>query len=153
MRLDKGPRVHLLVESVAGVLIRSRLQLSDTFRCTGSTPQITHWIEQYLQGNPPHVCIDLFTTDTFQTRVLHSLQRIPFGQTMSYTALANLAGHPKAARAVGNACHHNPFPLLIPCHRVILANGKIGGFALDLEIKKRLLEFEASFTSLPQEIT
>lgn len=70
------------------------------------------------------------------------MQKIPFGSTMSYQEVAQAAGSPRAARAVGGACNRNPFPLLVPCHRVIQANGKIGGFALDLEIKRRLLEFE-----------
>ena len=61
----------------------------------------------------------------------------------SYGELASNAGHPGAARAVGTACHFNPFPLLIPCHRVIAASGKLGGFALDMRIKRALLDFEA----------
>lgn len=86
--------------------------------------------------------IPLSSGTPFQHKVMKALSEIPFGHTVSYQELATLCGSPRGARAVGNACGRNPFPLFIPCHRVIQHNGKLGGFALDLEIKKRLLEFE-----------
>jgi O-6-methylguanine DNA methyltransferase len=62
----------------------------------------------------------------FEQRVLKVTSTIPFGQTRSYTWVAQKAGRPKAVRAVGQALNKNPFPLLIPCHRVIHKNGSLG---------------------------
>ncbi len=67
--------------------------------------------------------------------------QIPFGETWSYGRVAAAMGHPRAARAVGGAAHKNPIPIIIPCHRVVLAAG-IGGYALDLSIKRQLLTHE-----------
>jgi O-6-methylguanine DNA methyltransferase len=80
----------------------------------------------------------------FRQKVLQELQKVPFGKTLTYGQLASKSGHPNAARAVGSACHINPFPLFIPCHRVIASGGHIGGFAYDIELKKLLLDFERS---------
>ena len=65
----------------------------------------------------------------FEIKVWNELKKIPFGQTRSYKQIAINIGHPKAARAVANACGKNPKPIIIPCHRVIRTNGKIGGFS------------------------
>ena len=70
------------------------------------------------------------------------ISTIAFGETRTYSDLARQLGMPHAARAVGGACGRNPMPIFIPCHRVIAKNSKIGGFAFNLEIKKRLIEFE-----------
>lgn len=142
-----GPAIAIHFTCVDGVLLSSRLVLSDRFTYTGATPALSDWLLAYCQGeNRPW---PLLLGQTFSDRALQALQQVPFGQTISYGGLAALLGQPKAARAIGNACNKNPFPLLIPCHRVIQANGKLGGFAMDLEIKRRLLEFEAS-VRLPQ---
>jgi len=65
----------------------------------------------------------------FEIKVWNELRKIPFGETRSYKQIAINIGHPKAARAVANACGKNPKPIIIPCHRVIRTNGKIGGFS------------------------
>ncbi len=62
---------------------------------------------------------------------------------MTYGELAANIGQPKAARAIGMACHHNPYPLFIPCHRVIASGKRLGGFAYDLKMKQLLLNFES----------
>ena len=77
------------------------------------------------------------------------MAKIPFGQTKSYGELATLIGSPKGARAIGRACHTNPFPLFFPCHRVVGHGGALGGFAAGVEIKRKLLEFEGG-RFLPQ---
>jgi methylated-DNA-[protein]-cysteine S-methyltransferase len=81
----------------------------------------------------------------FARRVLTACRKIDFGRTVSYSRLAEMAGKSGAARAVGGALAKNPLPLIIPCHRVICANGKIGGFSTigGVRSKKRLLELEA----------
>jgi AraC family transcriptional regulator of adaptative response/methylated-DNA-[protein]-cysteine methyltransferase len=102
---------------------------------------LTDWIESYLAGKPNPSNIFL-RTSPFRQKVTEGLLSIPFGSTLSYSGLAEKIGIPKAVRAVGSACGKNQIPLLIPCHRIVQKNGKVGGFALDLEIKKRLLLFE-----------
>jgi len=84
----------------------------------------------------------------FQLQVWQTLPEIPYGQTLSYGDLAQKIGNPKASRAVGAANGQNPLPILIPCHRVIGANGRLTGFAGGLETKKALLSLEQrhSFT-------
>jgi methylated-DNA-[protein]-cysteine S-methyltransferase len=82
----------------------------------------------------------------FSQDILKACQKIPYGQTVSYKKLAEMANHPKAARAVGNVMGNNPIPLIIPCHRVIKSNGSIGGFQRNTpgaqDLKKRMLELE-----------
>jgi methylated-DNA-[protein]-cysteine S-methyltransferase len=78
----------------------------------------------------------------FQVQVWHALATIPYGQTLSYGELAQQVGSPHAARAVGAANSKNPLSIVLPCHRVIGANGKLTGFAGGLEVKAQLLTFE-----------
>lgn len=78
----------------------------------------------------------------FQRRVWRILQTIPFGQTRTYTWVARRVGKPRAARAVGQACGVNPTPVIVPCHRVVAADGSWGGFAAGLVWKRRLLQHE-----------
>lgn len=80
----------------------------------------------------------------FQRRVWQELQRIPRGQAISYKELAERIGNPKAARAVGQANGKNPIPLIIPCHRVIAADGGLGGYSSGLDRKRWLLHHEGA---------
>ena len=74
--------------------------------------------------------------------VWKEIAKIPFGNTISYKELAKRIGRPKSCRAVANACGANPYPIKIPCHRVIAADGSIGGFSLGVEKKISLLKKE-----------
>ena len=78
----------------------------------------------------------------FQQKVWQALQTIPFGETRSYQTIAQLIDRPKAYRAVGNANHHNPFPIVVPCHRVIGTSGLLSGYNGGIERKKWLLAHE-----------
>lgn len=80
----------------------------------------------------------------FAKRVLITCRKIEFGQTVSYGRLAELAGKPRAARAVGGALAKNPLPLIIPCHRVLCADGSPGGFSASggINLKKKMLKLE-----------
>ncbi len=78
----------------------------------------------------------------FQISVWESLQRIPYGKTVSYSELASMAGSEKAFRAVGNANRNNPIAIIIPCHRCIAKNGDLHGYFYGLEKKKYLLDLE-----------
>lgn len=81
----------------------------------------------------------------FEREVYEVLLDVPPGETVSYGDLAQMAGHPRAARAVGSAMAANPLPIMIPCHRVIRADGSLGNYGNAPEWKPRLLEHERSF--------
>ncbi|WP_226986773.1 methylated-DNA--[protein]-cysteine S-methyltransferase [Chlorobaculum tepidum] len=78
----------------------------------------------------------------FERRVREAMLAIPYGQTASYGELAAAIGSPGAARAVGAACGRNPLPVIVPCHRVLGAGGRIGGYRGGTEMKRWLLDFE-----------
>lgn len=88
--------------------------------------------------------LDLSLSRGFRLTVLTHLPDIGYGQTASYGAVAALAGRPRAARAVGTACATNPLPVVVPCHRVIHADGKIGTYLGGPAVKRLLLGLEAA---------
>jgi len=90
------------------------------------------------------VKLELSHLGEFQREVVRLCRRIPRGETLSYGQLARLAGSPRAARAVGNVMRMNRYPLIVPCHRVVAANGGLGGYSAPdgLDMKQRLLEME-----------
>ncbi|MFG2061867.1 methylated-DNA--[protein]-cysteine S-methyltransferase [Micromonospora sp. NPDC048871] len=79
----------------------------------------------------------------FERAVWREMTRIPYGETLTYGQVARLVGDPGAARAVGVACNRNPIPIIVPCHRIIGAGGKLVGFGGGLDLKVKLLELEA----------
>lgn len=87
----------------------------------------------------------------FQKKVWQALREIPFGKTTSYLELANAVGSAKASRAVGAANGKNPLSIVVPCHRVIGADGSLTGFAGGLEVKAKLLAIEASAAPSPKD--
>jgi methylated-DNA-[protein]-cysteine S-methyltransferase len=109
-------------------------------------PQFVAQLADYFAGRRPtfDVECDLSGVTTFQRRVLAACRRIPAGQVATYGELARRAGRPGAARAVGRAMATNPVPLVIPCHRVVAADGSLCGFSGTggLTMKRRLLEHE-----------
>lgn len=101
-------------------------------------------IRHITEGVPcPEVELDLSGFNDFRRKVTSVVMSIPRGRTMTYGQVAALAGHPGAARAVGNIMARNPFVIIVPCHRVVARQG-LGGFGLGLEAKERLLTVEAS---------
>lgn len=86
--------------------------------------------------------LDLEGLTPFTQAVLLALRDIPLGETLTYSQVARIVGSPKAPRAVGQALHHNPLPLFLPCHRVIGTNGSLTGFGSGLPVKKALLAWE-----------
>jgi methylated-DNA-[protein]-cysteine S-methyltransferase len=88
------------------------------------------------------VQLDVDDWTPFQLDVLRALRRVPFGEVVSYGELARIAGHPRAQRAAGTFCAGNRFPIVVPCHRVVAADG-IGSYgSLGLDYKRRLLDLE-----------
>jgi methylated-DNA-[protein]-cysteine S-methyltransferase len=112
----------------------------DTERCYGVYEQLV----AYFEGVAREFDCELDTSafPEFQRRVWNYVRRIPHGETRSYSWVAEKLGKPGAARAVGAALARNPLPILVPCHRVVLAGGGLGGFSGGVEWKKRLLELE-----------
>jgi O-6-methylguanine DNA methyltransferase len=111
-------------------------------------------LEDYLAGvrRDFSLALDLRGT-SFQLQVWEALSRIPYGETRSYRDIATQIGRPKAVRAVGQANHVNPLPLVIPCHRVIGADGDPTGYGGGISLKKQLLAQEkkirCNFSSAP----
>lgn len=104
-------------------------------------------LTRYFEGELKKFSIKCQITGTaFQNKVLNELKKIPYGQTMSYSDVADRIGHPRAYRAVGSANGKNRLPIIFPCHRVISNNGELGGFSGGLSIKRKLLELELKHT-------
>lgn len=107
------------------------------------TAKAREQLDEYVAGERRAFDLPLsFIGSEWQKAVWGALTRIPYGETRSYGEIAAMIGHPKAARAVGRANATNRIPLVVPCHRVIGANGKLTGFAGGMHLKTRLLEHE-----------
>lgn len=111
--------------------------------------QVRKQLEEYFAGKRKVFDVELAPEATpFQARVLDELLKIPYGETCSYIDIARALGNPKASRAVGMANGNNPIPLIIPCHRVVGANGSLTGFGGGLPNKRFLLDLETSNSGL-----
>ncbi|WP_068467091.1 methylated-DNA--[protein]-cysteine S-methyltransferase [Candidatus Protochlamydia phocaeensis] len=108
--------------------------------------RIEAWLSQYGRGKQPDVAIplDMAKMPVFTYRALEAIRAIPFGTTLSYGQVAQIISHPQAARAIGSACRRNPFPLIIPCHRVLDSQQQLRGYSAGegLKLKRCLLDFE-----------
>jgi len=114
---------------------------------------LSQWVStllNHLNGQQPQLDLPIDVQATaFQWRVWQALRAIPYGSTRSYSQVAQALGDPKATRAVARACASNPVAIVVPCHRVVREDGKLGGYRWGLERKQRLLAQEASWQ--PQE--
>jgi len=124
---DRGP-------SRAGVSARARAHLEATEEALAS----------YFAGRPPRLPVLDLRGSTFQLAVWSVLREIPWGEVRTYGEIAALLGRAGGARAVGAANGQNPVAILIPCHRVVQAGGRLGGFAAGVEVKRWLLAHEAA---------
>jgi methylated-DNA-[protein]-cysteine S-methyltransferase len=107
-------------------------------------------LDEYFEGRRRDFDLPLdLRVAPFHEAVLHELARVPYGQVDTYGHLATLVGRPKAARAVGTVMNRNPIPIVLPCHRIVGANGSLTGYAGGLPTKRRLLELEGA--TLPLE--
>ena len=98
---------------------------------------------EYFKGQRYDFDLSLrFCGTEFQKRVWNALMEIPYGQTRTYKELAGMVGNEKASRAVGTACNKNSVAVVVPCHRVIGANGSLVGYAGGVDTKKKILELE-----------
>jgi len=102
-------------------------------------------LRAYFKGELQQFDLPLAPVGTpFQLKVWEALKAIPYGGLASYKSIAEAIGNPKAVRAVGGASGKNPLPIIVPCHRVIGADGSLTGFGGGLEAKRRLIDLERS---------
>jgi len=142
-----GPPIHAQFTLQNSKICRIRIALSKEFGCSiygeGLEEEIFDWMNSYAkrQTGPP-LPLNLSSHTPFTRKGLKAIDSIKMGDVASYGEIASRAGCAKGARAIGNVCNKNPYPLVIPCHRVIQGDGSIGGFAYSLRIKRALLAHE-----------
>lgn len=109
--------------------------------------RLLHDLDAYFAGLKSRFDwpLDLKQGTAFQQKVWRALGTIPYGETRSYQWLAKKIGHPQAVRAVGSANKANPFPLVLPCHRVVRTDGQLGGYASGIALKQALLALESKY--------
>ena len=100
-------------------------------------------LESYFAGRAPRLPVLDLKGTTFQLAVWSALLEIPWGEVRTYGEIARALGREGGARAVGGANHENPVAILVPCHRVVQASGRLGGYAAGLDVKRWLLAHEA----------
>lgn len=104
-------------------------------------------LEDYFEGRRQEFDVPVdwsLTSPGFRSRALHAVARIPYGKTKTYTEIAKSAGNPRAFRAAGTACGHNPIPLIVPCHRVVQSGGGVGNYGGGPKMKEALLHLEGA---------
>lgn len=148
---SKGPKIAVTLQFESHRFKNASLSFASKFQCSFLGDADPKWKDQLLSflehyGEKTSFPIELPLNDLppFRLKVLSLLQKVPFGEVLTYGELATAADHPRAARAVGTACHFNPYPLFIPCHRVVASGHRMGGFAYDIKMKKLLLDFESA---------
>ena len=111
--------------------------------------QVARQLAEYFEGERREFVLplDFRLAHGFRREVLGRLRMINYGRTESYSQVAAATGHPRAVRAVGTACATNPLPVIVPCHRVLRSDGKLGGYIGGLQIKAALLSLEAAGAS------
>lgn len=129
----------------------TRLYMDNAFIGTGDKSRLftvtKTQLEEYFCGKRREFDIPLKLNGTeFQKTVWNALLTVPYGKTASYKDIAALIGKPKAARAVGGANNKNPIMIIVPCHRVVGANGSLTGYAYGTDIKQKLLDIEMKNT-------
>jgi methylated-DNA-[protein]-cysteine S-methyltransferase len=107
--------------------------------------EVRRELDEYFEGRRTTFDLPLdLRVAPFHADVLRELALVPYGRTDTYGALARKAGRPGAARAVGTVMNRNPIPIVLPCHRIVGANGSLTGYAGGLEVKRHLLELEGA---------
>lgn len=117
------------------------------FAAEGELTEIGDRLRRYFAGQAvsfDDLTLDMSQAAPFQQRVWEVTRAIPRGQTRTYGEIARQVGSPHAARAVGQAMAHNPWPVIVPCHRVLGSDGRLTGFGGGLEMKRRMLEMEGA---------
>lgn len=130
-------------EAVKEILFEEKITDAVPLRSTELLLCAQRQLNEYFSGSRKVFSLPLALTGTpFQRKVWQQLTQIPYGEVRSYGQIAQAVGNPKACRAVGAANHCNPIPILVPCHRVVGANGSLTGYAGGLWRKNLLLQLE-----------
>jgi methylated-DNA-[protein]-cysteine S-methyltransferase len=145
-RIVESPVGKLRIESddcwITGIWLNARANVTPG-RATGVLAELERQLAAYFDGRLTEFDLPLAPKGTpFQLEVWTALQSIPYGSTCSYSDVAKKIGRADAVRAVGAANGQNPIPIVIPCHRVIGANGSLTGFGGGLKMKAQLLDLE-----------
>lgn len=143
--------MQLLVDSPIGPLgvrLEDDVVVGVRFGATAGSPEAHpagDELKAYFSGTLTDFTVpfELRGGSDFERAVWAEIAAIPYGEMLTYGAIAKALGEPGAARAVGTACNHNPVPVIVPCHRVVGAGGKLTGFGGGLPRKRQLLELEA----------
>ena len=145
-----GPlTLHARDGALTGVWMEDDPELAERRDDSPPLGEARRQLEAYFAGELREFDLPLAPSGSaFQLRVWEELRAIPYGETISYGELARRVGDPSAARAVGLANGRNPLPVIVPCHRVIGADGSLTGFGGGLDRKRRLLELEAGIAGL-----
>ena len=142
----KSPIGILKIFSTDYALLKIELvENRNDFECSTFNYRVMEQLDLYFEGrlHSFNIPYELSNSTEFQKKVYDELLKVRFGRTITYKALAEAAGKPNSYRAVGSALAKNPVPLIVPCHRVINSNGKIGNYSLGgKQNKKFLLDFE-----------
>jgi methylated-DNA-[protein]-cysteine S-methyltransferase len=145
---ENGPKVHRVFLPVEQTSVENITLMTFADASPQSCPAITELgerIQTYFEGKAVSFKLDIIALERcseFQKRVLLAEYNIPRGWVSTYGRIARILGIPGGARAVGSALAHNPFPIVIPCHRAIRSNGELGGFQGGPKMKQALLELE-----------
>jgi methylated-DNA-[protein]-cysteine S-methyltransferase len=148
IEIAKEPKIRLIVLANDQKIIKSDLIEAKTFQLQWLGPTLLlkdtiDWLNNYLLKKELFdLPLEYQYLSDFSLNVFEALKTIQIGSITYYCQLAKMIDNTKAARAIGNCLKNNPFPLFIPCHRVILKNGSLGGFAYGYELKSTLLLFE-----------
>ncbi len=137
-----GDRDMQLFKTLREEFSEAKIERDD--KALGETVRV---VLDHLNTKQPHLDLPLDIRATaFQRLVWEKLRAIPYGETLSYSEVAQLLGKPGAVRAVGRACATNPVALVIPCHRVVREDRSLGGYRWGLERKQKLLDQEKRLT-------
>lgn len=143
-----APIGRLCIEEDDGFISGVHVVAQDEEFLQGNSALLTEakkQLQEYFEGRRKEFNLPLLLRGTeFQKKVWQGLCTIPYGETISYKELAGIIGNPKAVRAVGGANNKNPIMIIVPCHRVIGADGSLVGFGCGLHVKKLLLELEGN---------
>lgn len=150
-----GPlMLHAAADGVTGLSLdgarMARARVDGTRDAAAHLDALASQLDEYFDGSRTEFDVPLaLDGSSFQREVWHALRAIPYGETVSYGELATRIGRPGAQRAVGLANGQNPVAIVVPCHRVIGADGSLTGYGGGLERKRYLLALEAGRTELP----
>jgi AraC family transcriptional regulator of adaptative response/methylated-DNA-[protein]-cysteine methyltransferase len=128
--------------------LRKEYARAEIDRDSSGSKNLEGWVSKilaHLRGKEPHLDLPTDVQATaFRRHVWEELKRIPYGATRTYTEIARAIGQPRAIRAVARACATNPVSIVVPCHRVVRADGNLAGYRWGLDRKRTLLEYESA---------